>query len=95
MDKIPCVIHLKEFTVTEDEKDIEYIAVYPSTVDEKDVDEAIHHKFKYNFDGHGIEFKRIVVMLKEQYEAVFKPQFSIIAKYNQNIEEAENEQIRG
>lgn len=82
--KIPCILSIKEFTITENNKETQYMAIYPSDIPESKVDEAIKQKFDSLFD---INYIQIIIVLKEQYDAVLKPQMDILSKYNQSLEE--------
>lgn len=84
MDKIQCVLSIKEFSVTEQDKEISYIAIFPTDISEDKVDEAI----KYKFESLGeVEYKQIIIILKEQYDTVLKPQMDILSKYNSKLME--------
>ena len=86
MNKIKCVLSIKEFSVTECDKKVDYIAVYPSDVAEDVVDKAI----KYKFESLGeIDYKPILIMPKTQYDLILKPQMDILSIYNQSLAESE------
>ena len=81
MNKIKCVLSIKEISVTEYGKEVNYIAIFPSDIAEDAVDKAI----KYKFEALGkIDYKQIIIIPKEQYDFVLKPQMDILSKYNQN-----------
>ena len=81
MNKIKCVLSIKEVSVTEYGKEVTYIAIFPSDIAEEVVDKAI----KYKFESLGnIDYKQIIIIPKEQYDFVLKPQMDILSKYNQN-----------
>jgi hypothetical protein len=44
MNKIKCVLSIKEFSITEYNKNTNYIAIYPSDIVEDVVDKAIKYK---------------------------------------------------
>jgi hypothetical protein len=44
MDKIKCILSIKEFSVTEDDRELSYMAIYPSDLAEEAVDKAIKYK---------------------------------------------------
>lgn len=46
MNKIQCVLSIKEFSVTECGKQVDYIAIFPTDIPESEVDDAIQYKFK-------------------------------------------------
>lgn len=77
MDKIKCVLLIKEFSVTINDKKVDYIAIYPSDVAEDAVNKAIKYKFASLSE---IEYKRIIIIPKEQYDLVLKPQMDILRK---------------
>lgn len=82
MNKIQCVLSIKEFSVTEYDKEISYIAIFPTDISEDKVDKAI----KYKFESLGeIDYKQIIIIPKEQYDTVLKPQMDILSKYNQSL----------
>lgn len=84
MNKIQCVLSIKEFSVTECGKQVDYIAIFPTDIPENEVDDAI----KYKIESIGeIDYKQIIIVLKEQYDTVLKPQMDILSKFNQSIEE--------
>jgi hypothetical protein len=84
MNKIKCVLSIKEFSITEYDKEANYIAIYPSDIAEDAVDKAI--KYKYESLGE-IDCKQIIIIPKEQYDLVLKPQMDILSKYNQSLTE--------
>lgn len=86
MSKIKCVLSIKEFSITEYDKKVNYIAIYPSDIAEDTVDKAIKYKFE-SLDE--IDYKEIIIILKEQYDLVLKPQMDILSKYNQSLAESE------
>lgn len=86
MNKIKCVLSIKEFSVTECDEKADYIAIYPSDISEDVVDKAI----KYKFESLGeIDYKPIIIMSKTQYDLVLKPQMDILSKNNQSLAESE------
>ena len=84
MNKIQCVLSIKEFSLTDNGKQYDYIAIFPSDVAENKVDEAIKRKFESLCE---IDYKQIIIIPKEQYETVLKPQMDILSKYNRSLEE--------
>lgn len=84
MNKIKCVLSIKEFSITEDNKDANCIAIYPSDIAEDEVDKAIKHKYESLGE---IDYKQIIIISKEQYDLVLKPQMDILSKYNQSFTE--------
>lgn len=89
MDKVKCILSIKEFSVTEYGKEMSYIAIYPSDLAEDVVDKVIRYKFE--FFGE-IDYKQIIIVPKEQYDFVLKPQMDILSEYNKSL--AENEECR-
>ena len=86
VNKIKCVLSIKEFSITEYDKEANYIAIYPSDITEDAVNKAI----KYKFESLGkIDYKQIIIIPKEQYDLVLKPQMDILSKYNQSLAEPE------
>ena len=84
MNKIQCVLSIKEFSVTEYGKEVDYIAIFPTDIPENVVNDAI----KYKFESLGeIDYKQIIIVQKDQYDTVLKPQMDILHKFNQSIEE--------
>lgn len=86
MSKVKCVLSIKEFSITEDDKKADYIVVYPSDIAEDVVDKALKHKFEALGE---IDDKQIIILPKEQYDLVLKPQMNILSKYNQSLVESE------
>lgn len=86
MDKIKCILSIKEFSVTEYDKETDYIAIYPSGLAEDAVDKAIKHKFESLCE---IDYKQIIIIPKEQYDMVLKPQMDILSEYNKSLAESE------
>ena len=84
MNKVKCVLSIKEFSITEYNKDTKYIAIYPSGIAEDVIDKANKHKFESLGE---IDYKQIIIISKEQYDLVLKPQMDIISKYNQSLAE--------
>lgn len=84
MDKIQCILSIKEFSVTEYDKEISYIAISPTDISEDKVDEAIKHKFE---SLGKVEHKQVIIIPKEQYDTVLKPQMNILSKYNNKLME--------
>ncbi len=84
MDKIQCILSIKEFSVTENDKKVDYVAIFPSDIPEDKIDEAIKYKFE---SLSKIDYKQIIIVLKEQYDAVLGPQMDILSKYNQTLTE--------
>lgn len=82
MNKIKCILSIKEFSITEYNKETNYIAIYPSDIAEDIVDKAIKYKFESLSE---IDYKQIIIIPKEQYDAVLKPQMDILSKYNQSL----------
>lgn len=82
MSKIKCVLSVKEFSITEYDKKTDYIAIYPSDIAEDVVDKAIRYKFESLCE---IDYRQIIIILKEQYDAVLKPQMDILSEYNQSF----------
>ena len=87
MSKIKCVLSIKEFSVTEYDKKTNYIAIYPSDIAEDAVDKAIKYKFESLSE---IDYKQIIIIPKEQYDLVLKPQMDILSKYNQSLAKYEH-----
>jgi len=86
MSKIKCVLSIKKISITEYDKKANYIAIYPSDIAEDVVNKAI----KYKFESLGeIDYKQIIIIPKEQYDLVLKPQMDILSKYNQSLFESE------
>lgn len=85
MSKIKCVLSIKEFSITEYDKKTNYIAIYPSNIAEDAVNKAIIYKFE-SIDE--IDYKQIIIIPKEQYDLVLKPQMDILSKYNQSLAES-------
>lgn len=82
MNKIKCILSIKNFSITEYDKETNYIAIYPSNIAEDVVDRAI----KYKFESLGeIDYKQIIIIPKEQYDFVLKPQMDILSKYNESL----------
>ena len=90
MSKIKCVLSIKEFSITEYDKKVNYIAMYPSDIAEEVVDKAIKYKFE---SLEEIDYKQIIIITKEQYDLVLKPQMDILSKYNQSLAESEEYQL--
>ena len=86
MNKIKCVLSIKKFSVIERNKKANYIAIYPSDIAEDIVDKAIKHKFQSLGE---IDYRQIIIIPKEQYDLVLKPQMDILSKYNQSLAESE------
>ena len=86
MNKIKCVLSIKEFSVDEYGKKINYIAIYPSDISEDIVNEAIKRKFEHLGE---IEYRQIIIVLKEQYDSILRPQMDILSQYNQSLTKAE------
>ena len=85
MDKIKCILSIKEFSITEDDRELSYIAIYPSDIAEEAVNKAI----KYKFESLGnIDYKQIIIIPKEQYDLVLKPQMDILSEYNKSLAES-------
>ena len=82
MDKIKCVLSIKEFSITEYDKTTNYIAIYPSNIAEDIVDKAIKYKLESLGD---IDYKQMIIIPKEQYDFVLKPQMDILSEYNQSL----------
>lgn len=82
MNKIKCVLSIKEFSVTEYDKRADYIAIFPSDISEDIVNKAI----KYKFESLGeIDYKQMIIIPKAQYDLVLKPQMDVLSKYNQSL----------
>ena len=86
MNKIKCILSIKEFSVTEDDREFSYIAIYPSDLAEEAVDKAIRYKFE-SFGN--IDYKQIIIVSIEQYDLVLKPQMDILSEYNKSLSELE------
>ena len=82
MSKIKCVLSVKEFSITEYDKETDYIAIYPSDIAEDAVDKAIRYKFESLGE---IDYRQIIIIPKEQYDAVLKPQMDILSEYNRSF----------
>jgi len=86
MNKIKCVLSIKKFSVTEYNKRADYVAIFPSNLAEEEVDKAINYKFESLGE---IDYKQIIIVPKEQYDAVLKPQMDILSKYNKSLAKSE------
>ena len=82
MSKIKCILSVKEFSITEYDKETDYIAIYPSDIAEDVVDKAIRYKFESLGE---IDYRQIIIIPKEQYDAVLKPQMDILSEYNRSF----------
>ena len=82
ISKIKCILSIKEFSITEHDKEANYVAIYPSDIAEDVVDRAIKYKFESLGD---IDYKHIIIIPKEQYDLVLKPQMDILSEYNQSL----------
>lgn len=83
MNKIPCILSIKEFTVSEYGNKVDYIAIYPKDISEDMVNYAIKKKFvKYLGET---DYKQVIIIPKEQYDTVLKPQMDILSRFNQYL----------
>lgn len=88
MNKIKCVLSIKEFSVVEHNKEVNYIAIYPSDISEDVVNKAIKYKFRSLGE---VDYKQIIIVLKEQYDFVLRPQMDILSEYNQSLKDNRND----
>ncbi len=82
MNKIKCVLNIKEFSVTDYGKTTDYVAIFPSGIPEDVVNDAIKYKYESLTE---VEYKQIIIVTKEQYDTVLKPQMDILTEYNKAI----------